>query len=143
VRKIYLCDPQAFVLCDHEGKSALHMVAQYCESLEVLQSVLQIDHSLTKKKGNGQYGQKFATLGSLCGRSVFSSFNKISLCLIEVDRTVSVIHDGVTQCMLQYKSSSYQDISPGSRGDSPLILLEKLIDANPNVAKYANYSIFH
>jgi hypothetical protein len=27
VRKICLCDPQAFVLCDHEGKSALHMAA--------------------------------------------------------------------------------------------------------------------
>jgi hypothetical protein len=49
VRKICLRDPQAFMLCDHEGKSALHMVVQYSESLEVLQSVLQIDHSPTKK----------------------------------------------------------------------------------------------
>jgi hypothetical protein len=65
VRKICLSDPQAFVLCGHEGKPALLMVAQYCESLEVLQSVLQIDHSLTKKKGDGQYNQKCAPLGLL------------------------------------------------------------------------------
>jgi hypothetical protein len=53
VRKVCLRDPQAFVLCDREGKSAFHMVAQYSESLEVLQSVLLIDYSLTKKRVEG------------------------------------------------------------------------------------------
>jgi hypothetical protein len=33
VRKICLRDPQAFVLCDYTGKSALHKVVQYSESL--------------------------------------------------------------------------------------------------------------
>jgi hypothetical protein len=61
------------VLCDRDGKSALHMVAQYSENREVLQSVLQIDHSLTKKKvANMAY-----PLGLLCGRSEFLSFQKM------------------------------------------------------------------
>jgi hypothetical protein len=109
VRKICLRDPQAFMLCDHEGKSALHMVVQYSESLEVLQSVLQIDHSPTKKRVIGLYGLMKATpLGLLCRRSEFSLFHKMVSCLIEVDSTDSAIYDGIAQCMLQYKGSSYQ-----------------------------------
>jgi hypothetical protein len=114
------------VLCDHGSKSALHLVAQYCESLEVLQSVLQIDQSLTKKRSVGPYdGIRTTPLGLLCGRSEFPSFHKMLLCLIEVDSNVQVKYDGVTQCMQQYKGSSYQDISPESRGDRTLILLGK------------------
>jgi ankyrin repeat protein len=44
--------------------------------------------------------------------------------------------------VLQYKGSSYQDISPGSRGDNTLILLEKLLDANADVAKNGDCFIF-
>jgi ankyrin repeat protein len=144
VRKICLRDPQAFVLCNRDGKSALHMVAQYSESLEVLQSVLQIDHSLTKKKIIGPYDDfKTAPLGLLCGRSEFSSFHKMFSCLIEVDSTVDVIYDGVVQCIRQYRGSSYQDISPGSRGDSTLILLEKLLDVKADVANHEDSDIFH
>jgi hypothetical protein len=144
VRKICIRDPQAFVLCDYTGKAALHMVAQYSESLEVLQIVLQIDHSLTKKRVVGPYNDiKTAPLGLLCGRCEFPSFHKMLSCLTEVDSTVSVIHDGVMQCMRQYKGSSYHDISPGSRGDSTLTLLGKLIDANMDVVNYKDCSIFH
>jgi hypothetical protein len=118
------------------------MVAQYCESLEVLQNILQIDHLLTKKRVNGPYYDIETTpLGLLCGRSEFTLFHKMLSCLIEVDSTVKVIYDGVLQCMCQYKSSSYQDISPGSRGDSTLILLGKLIDANADVANHDNCTI--
>jgi hypothetical protein len=147
VRKICLCDPQAFVLCDHEGKSSLHMVAQYSESLEVLQSVLQVDHSLTKKKVIGPYvvgpydDIETTPLGLLCGRSESPSFHEMLLCLIEVDSTVDVICDGVVQCMQQYNGST--DISPGSRGDSTFILLGKLIDANADVVNHLNCSIFN
>jgi ankyrin repeat protein len=152
VRKICLRDPQAFVLCDYTGKSALHYVAQYSESLEMLQIVLQIDHSLTQKRVVGPYDDiETAPLGLLCGRSDFSSFRKMFLCLIEVDNTVKVIYDGVTQCIRQYKDFSYHDISPGSRFlhikifhlDIALILLGNLIDANPDVANYGDCSIFH
>jgi hypothetical protein len=43
VRKICLRDPQAFLLYNHSRKSALHMVAQYSESLESLQSLTDQD----------------------------------------------------------------------------------------------------
>jgi ankyrin repeat protein len=45
--------------------------------------------------------------------------------------------------MRQYKGSLYKDISPGSRGDSTLILLGKLLDANIDVANYGDCNIFH
>jgi ankyrin repeat protein len=45
--------------------------------------------------------------------------------------------------MQQDKGFSYQDISPGSRGDSTLTLLGKLVDGNVNVANYEDCSIFH
>jgi ankyrin repeat protein len=144
VRKMCLRDPQAFVLCDHSGKSALHMVAQYSESLEVLQCVLQIDHTLTSKMVDGPYGEiKTTPLGLLCGRSEFPSFHDMVSCLIDIDSTVKVIYDGIDQCLLQFKDSSYQDVSPGSRGDRTVILLGKLLDANADVAKYCDSNMFH
>jgi ankyrin repeat protein len=146
VRKMCLRDPQAFVLCDNSGKSALHMVAQYSESLEMLQSILQIDHSLTSKRvvGSFEFGNVQTTpLGLLCGRSEFPPFHEMVSCLIGIDSTVMVIFDGVMQSMRQYRNSLYQDISPGSRGDRTVILLGELLDANADVAKYSNSNIFH
>jgi ankyrin repeat protein len=104
VRKMCLRNPQAFVLCDHSGKSALHMVAQYSESLEMLQSVLQIDHTLTNKDVDGPFDVGTSPLGLLCGRSEFPSFHDMVSCLIEVDSTVQVIYDVVDQCMRQYRN---------------------------------------
>jgi ankyrin repeat protein len=138
-----LRDPQAFILCDHDGKSALHMVAQYSESLEALQSILQIDHKLTKKRVLGPYNMRTSPLGLLCGRSEFPSFDEMVLCLIDINSTVSVIFDGIHQCMRQNRDSPNQEISPGSRGSRNLIFLTKLLDANVKVAKYGNSRIFH
>jgi hypothetical protein len=62
----------------------------------------------------GPYGDSDATsLGLIRGGSEFPSIQGIFLCLIEVNSAVKVIHDSVTQCLIQYKNSSYQDISPG------------------------------
>jgi hypothetical protein len=147
VRKMCLRDPQAFVLCGHSEESALHLVAQYSESLEVLQSVLQIDHTLTSKGVDGPYDNMEALpLGLLCGRSDFPSFDEMFLCLIEINSTVQVIHDSIFQCMLcmqQCKDSPYQDILPGSRGERILILLGKLLDANADTINYDNSSVLH
>jgi ankyrin repeat protein len=143
VRKMCLRDPQAFILCGHSGKSALHMVAQYSESLEVLQTVLQIDHTLTRKKVDGPYSEKALPLGLLCGRCDFPSFHEMFSCLIEIDSTVKVIHDGMVQCMQQCKDSPYQETLPGSRGERILILLGKLLDANVNAINYDNPSVFN
>jgi ankyrin repeat protein len=137
VRKICLLDPQAFVSSDHSGKSALHIIAQHSESMEMLQSILQMDHSLTKKKVIGPMAGKATPLGLLSGRSVFPSFDDMIKCLIDTDSTIEVIYDGVRNCMLQYKKSPFQGISPGSRGHRSLILLGKLLDANANVANHS------
>jgi hypothetical protein len=86
VRKMCLRDPQAFILCGHSDKSALHLVAQYSESLDMLQSVLQIDHTLTGNKVDGPYDNMGTEpLGLLCGRCDFPSFDDMFSCLIEVD----------------------------------------------------------
>jgi hypothetical protein len=143
VKDFSLRDPKAFVLCDHLGKSALHMIAQYSESLEVLQRVLQIDHTLTTKRVLGPFEDFTTALGFLCGRHDFPSFYDMFLCLIEVDSTVEVIFYGVVACMLQFELSSYQDVSPGSRGYRTLILLEKLLDANAEATILFNSFIFH
>jgi ankyrin repeat protein len=144
LRKMCLRDPQAFISCGHSEKSALHLVAQYSESLEVLQSVLQIDHTLTRKEVDGPYRRsKVSPLGLLCGRTDFPSFHEMFLCLIEIDSTVQVIHDGIDQCIQQCKDSPYHDILPGSRGERILILLGKLLDANADAINYDNFSVFH
>jgi hypothetical protein len=144
VKDFSLRDPKAFVLCDRLGKSALHMIAQYSESLEVLQSVLQIDHTLTTKLVIGPYqGDSTTALGLLCGRHDFPSFHDMFLCLIEVDSTVEVIYYGMTACMRKFELSPYQDVSPGSRGYRTLIVLEKLLDANADAINVLNSFIYH
>jgi hypothetical protein len=45
---MYTKFPEASVLCDQSGRYALHLVAQYSESLELLQDILQIDQKITK-----------------------------------------------------------------------------------------------
>jgi hypothetical protein len=144
VREFCLKDPKAFVLCNDSGKSAIHLVAQYSESLEVLQNVLQIDHTLTRKMVDSPFGgTKTSPLGLLCGRYEFPSFHEMFTCLIEVDRTVSVVLDGVFQSLLQWKDSSNQNILPGSRGERTVILLGKLLDANVDVINHIDSFIFH
>jgi hypothetical protein len=65
VRYVSLRDPKAFILCDKRNRCALHYVAQYSESLELLQTVLQIDHTMTKKRSVRimimQYSSRFFT----------------------------------------------------------------------------------
>jgi hypothetical protein len=38
----------AVIMYDESGRCALHLVAQYSESLELLEDILQIDHKMTK-----------------------------------------------------------------------------------------------
>jgi hypothetical protein len=144
VRYFSLRDPQAFIICNQGGGGcALHMVAQHSESLEALQSVLQIDHTVTSKPANGQFRFRTTALGLLCGRLEFPSFQEMFLRLIEVDSTVEVIFNGMIQCMRQYEESTDEKISPGSRGDRTVILLRKLLDSNGDVSTYKHSSIFH
>jgi hypothetical protein len=128
-------DPEIPVLCDESGKCALHLVAQYSQSLELLEVILQIDHKMTKMAANAE---KITPLGLLCRRPHFSTFDKMFLCLIRADSTVKEISDGIIQCMQSCRKGLSDDISPGSSGERSLILIRKLLDANPAVAEYDN-----
>jgi hypothetical protein len=82
--------------------------------------------------------EKITPLGLLCRRPHFSTFDKMFLCLIRADSTVKEISDGIIQCMQSCRKGLSDDISPGSSGERSLILIRKLLDANPAVAEYDN-----
>jgi hypothetical protein len=91
VRYLSLRDPRSFALCDQSGRCGLHLVAQYSESLELLQSILQVDCKITKMICLDE----ITPLGLLCRRSEFPTLDKMVACLIEVDTSVEVIKDGI------------------------------------------------
>jgi ankyrin repeat protein len=147
VRYFCLRDPRAFALRDQSGRCALHLAAQYSESLELLQEILQIDSKMTKAMFSMQdifHRQNTTPLGLICRRLEFPSFDKMVLCLIEADSSVEVIHDGIICSYDKYDNSLHQDISPGSRGEKILTLIQNLLNANPTVMKYnGTRNIFH
>jgi ankyrin repeat protein len=140
-----LCNPKTFLLCDQEGRSVLHLVAMFSESLELLQSMLQIDHTDDKKVADTPAGEVDTALCLLCKRLEFSSFKEMVNSLIQVDCSVGFIYDGILGCMMSNKKSSFSfsDVSPGSRGAKILDLLKVLLNANSEVANYNDSYIFH
>eukprot|EP00596_Hydrurales_sp_CCMP1899_P002044 CAMPEP_0119048860 /NCGR_PEP_ID=MMETSP1177-20130426/61454_1 /TAXON_ID=2985 /ORGANISM="Ochromonas sp, Strain CCMP1899" /LENGTH=484 /DNA_ID=CAMNT_0007025323 /DNA_START=386 /DNA_END=1840 /DNA_ORIENTATION=- len=144
VRFFCLRNPKAFLLCDQYGRSVLHLIAIHSESLELLQSMLQIDHTMTKKKlADTPAGEVNTALGLLCKRIEFPSFKERFNILIQVDCSVEVICDSILGCMMSNKSSSCQDIVPGSGSERIFDLLKILLNANSEVASYDNSKIFH
>jgi hypothetical protein len=134
----------AVIMCNESGRCALHLVAQYSESLELLEDILQIVHKMTKVVSEMEYtGIEAKPLGLLCSRQHFPSFDAMVLTLIEVDSSIDVIFDGVINHLLSYDEYLNQDISPGSRGAKSLILLGTLSEARPAIAEYDNSCIFH
>jgi hypothetical protein len=149
IRYFSLRDPKAFLLCDKYGRSPLHLVANYSESLGLLQTILQVDQTMTKEDSVDYYEEeKYKPLGLLCKRCDFPRFFEMLSCLIEVDSTVEVIYSGIIRCI---ESSLIQsngnrndnDIRPGSISGRILILLGILLKANPDVVRYKESSIFH
>jgi hypothetical protein len=142
----YFCvrNPKAFLLCDQSGRCALHLVAQYSESVELLQCILQMDSTMTKRHfDESGTGEETTPLGLLCRRLEFPTFDKMVSCLIEVDSTVEVIADSIGDRLRSFDECLHQDVAPGSRGERSVILLGNPLDANPSVTKYANSNIFH
>jgi hypothetical protein len=133
------------IMYNESGRFALHLVAQYSESLELLEDILKIDHKMTKVISESEdTGVVTTPLGLLCSRPHFPTFDAMVLSLIEVDSSVAVISDGMIHHLMSYDKGSHQDISPGSaRGAKSLILLGTLLDANPAVAEYDDSRIFH
>jgi hypothetical protein len=139
-----LCNPKTFLLCDQEGRSVFHLVAMFSESLELLQSMLQIDPTMTKKKlADAPAGEVDTALGLLCKRIEFPSFKEMVNSLIQVDSSVGVICDGILGCIISNASYSCQDIVPGSGSERIINLLKVLLNANSEVANYDNSKIFH
>jgi hypothetical protein len=136
VRYFCCCDPQAFLLCDQSDRCTLHLVAQYSESVELIQTVLQIDSTMTKK-----LSKDVTPLGLLSRRYHLSTSQMVS-CLIEVDSSVKVVYNGAVECII-YSNDSCGDIVQGSRGEGILILLELFLVVNPNVIKHNNFDIIH
>jgi hypothetical protein len=84
----------ADVSSKQSGRCALHLVAQYSESLELLQDVLRIDHKMTKMDSESEKTRKETTpLGFLCSRPHFPTFDDMVLCLIGVDSSVEIVSD--------------------------------------------------
>jgi hypothetical protein len=147
VRYFSLRYPKAFLLYDKSGRCALHLVAKYSENLEPLQEILQIDPEVTKSDSY-EYGYddedgKYKPLGLLCGRLEFPRFHEMVSYLIEIDNSIAVIYDGINRYMESYHSCINNEISPGSRGETTLILFEKLLRANPSAITYKELSLFH
>lgn len=133
---------------DNENcKCALHLVAQYSQSLELLQDILQIDDRMTQMVFETKdTGEETTPLGILSKRIPFPTFDSMVLCLIEADSSMEVIHDGIINCLKSYEYHKFcldHNISPGSRGAKSLILLGTLLDANPTVLKYDDSHILH
>jgi hypothetical protein len=114
----------------------------FSESLEMLQSMLQIDHTMTTRKivntSNG------TALGLLCARIQFPFIKEMVVSLIEVDRSVAVIYSGILECMRRSNANTrFTDISPGSGGEKMYDLIQVLLNASPEAAYYNNSNIFH
>jgi hypothetical protein len=144
VRYFCLRDPKAFLLCDQKGRSVLHLLAMHSESLGLLQTMLEIDHKMARMRiPNLPITNEAIALGLLCKRLEFPSFKEMVSSLIEVDNSVEVIFDGMTGSILSHEASSFQNLLPGSRGERLLNLLEVLLNANPEVARYDSSLILH
>jgi hypothetical protein len=85
----YFCirDPKAFLLCDRSTRCALHLAAEYSESVELLQTILQIDQAMTK---NSIYDLK--SLGSLCRRLEFPTFHRYICVCMYLSMYLSILH---------------------------------------------------
>jgi hypothetical protein len=70
---VSLHDPKAFLIGDKDGNSALHLVAQYSESVDLLRTISQTDSELRKKTvlENHEYKKPLALL---CRRAEFVTF---------------------------------------------------------------------
>mmetsp|Transcript_32284 Transcript_32284/g.30779 ORF Transcript_32284/g.30779 Transcript_32284/m.30779 type:complete len:659 (+) Transcript_32284:169-2145(+) len=146
-------DPIAFKLsCSSEDPESLgnypshplHLVAEYSESTELLQILLQLDESVIKIKA-ADYGVPHTPLGILCGRGESSVMTDMIACLVEVDSTVEVIEDAIYNCL----SASLESESPGSMStytqsvEYKLRLIGMLLLANPEAAQCAKEDLIH
>lgn len=144
VRYFCLRDLKAFLLCDQRGRCTLHLAAQYSESVELLQVILQVDQTMTKNH-YPYSSDKIRPLGSLCRRLEFPTFQEMFSCLVAVDNSAELVCDAVIQCLNSYRNSRSEDyiMHPGSRGEATVICLEILLNMTADsFVNYDSYKIF-
>jgi len=127
----------------------LHLAAENSQSIELLQILLQLDQSVTKKKAASYCDHiPHTPLGFLCFNKESPTTMDMILCLIKVDSSVEVIEDAIISCLsiniedaiisclsIDLKLGSIQ---AGSVGHYKLTLIELLLKANPEAAQCRN-----
>jgi hypothetical protein len=127
----------------------LHLAAENSQSIELLQILLQLDQSVTKKKAASYCDHiPHTPLGFLCFNKESPTTMDMILCLIKVDSSVEVIEDAIISCLsiniedaiisclsIDLKLGSIQ---AGSIGHYKLTLIELLLKANPEAAQCRN-----
>jgi ankyrin repeat protein len=145
VRHFCICDPKAFLLRDQSGRCTLHLAAEYSESVELLQAMLQIDVTMTKCSLDSDHEMERTPLGLLCGRFEFPTFHEMVACLIGANSSVAVVYDGVMQCFESFSDTVSLDqlIYLSSRCERTMDLLRFLLNANSDVTNYEDSHIFN
>jgi hypothetical protein len=153
MRYLSLRDMKSFTMSFREedgdnpvGRNPLQLAAECSESVELLKSLMQIDHSMARCPRNqigytSGYTKPVTALGFLCERSQFSSFHDMFQCLIAADSSYEVVRDALICCFKFYGRSNCTDIKV------VLALIESLLQANTTIMNhevgYENYKIFH
>lgn len=86
------------------GMFPLHLAAKYSESVELLQALLQLDVSMTKRKTSKYSNTTTSTYGNtpleiLSGRKYFPTLLNLIRCLIQVDNSVQGMESAIMICL--------------------------------------------
>jgi hypothetical protein len=125
------------------GSNSLQLAAEHSESVELISDLMQIDQSMVKKivaESVTVIKRSVTALGFLCGRSHFTSFTGMYECLINADRSIEVVTDGLLSLFRFYGRSSCVD------GQVQMVVaqVESLLKANSSFKSCRdNTIIFH
>lgn len=114
------------------GRYALHLAAEYCNSTVLLQILLQLNVSITKKTASSYVK---TPLGLLFARQEFPFQINMVHCLVEADNCVEVMSDAIKSYLRGFAGNVDKDHSllPGSTGLFTLMLMNILMTTNPEL----------
>lgn len=117
----------------------LHLVAEYSDSVELQQILIQLNVSMTKRKVSFKGVNR---LGILCRRKQFPATMNMMHCLIEVDKSVAVIENGIRGCSERH-AINCNTTEEGFTGHHMLMLINMLLKTNPKAAECDNEYLVH
>lgn len=150
IRFLIIHNPNAFnqsCLFDNNfnlehSRYPLHLSSEYSQSVELLQILLQLDVSVTKKK-TSSHGM--TPLAVLCTRKPFSAQVNMIHCLLDVDNTIEVIGNALSHCLKGHsinhkstKTKGYNSTSSSNIARNTLVIVDVLLKSNPEAAKCEN-----